>query len=364
MLMKFSAQIQCRLHTETRERFSNEKSLLAQLKGLFIKKEVTVIEETFSAPDILSRLNAALKNSGISNLIRVSHDDTEFYIDKNNQPNDLDRTIDEFNDLLRNSFERFYEKIAVIMEICHDGIDFMVELNLSRLHPVGEFPIQFYITGVPNPNQELQMDRAFELFVEKLEQNICKYIDISDIKRSFLKGYSFETETGPVEGNAKLKIGRVGRCNFFPLYGISLGETSVSELAEKGLQISDLDSCKKPYKCYKINDILFWHNDHKANQIYLTYTSALPDQWRKCGLDWELSYNEWMVLFEKLGFRISMVKNPQREWYNGKQTLVAEFHATKKIKKDLQLRVELCFNYSGKSSVMSKGTIYSLRFWA
>jgi hypothetical protein len=363
--MKFSSQIQIKPNTETRERFSNEKTLLEFLKGLFIKKQVTVIEETFSAPDILGRLNSALKSSGITNLVRVSHDDTEFYLDKENQPNDLDKVIEEFSDTLRNSFERFYEKIAVIVEINHEGIDFMIELDLLRVHPVGESPIQIYISGVPGYTGKGNIESRFKLFVEKLEQNICKVLEIKDIKLSFLKGYSFQIpENKLIEQQNRLKPRTPDsqKCIFFPLYGVTLGETKISELEEIGVHATDYDSANILYNYFTVNGIRFWYNNKTANQIYITYTDPLPEQWRNCGLDWELSYNEWIKLFNDLGFHISIVKNPKKEWYNGQQTLVAEFHASKMTKKNRHLVIEAYFNYSKQSSVMSKGTIYSLRF--
>jgi hypothetical protein len=357
--MKFSAQIQFRPNSEIRERFSNEKGLLSLLKGLFIKKEVTVIEESFSATDVLSRLNAAFKSSGITNLVRVSHDDTEFYLDTKNDPNDLDKVIEEFNETLRNAFERFYEKIALIMEINHDGIDFVVELNLMRIHPVGEFPVQLNIVGLPESAGIENQNEKFKLFVDKLELNICKYAEVADINKSFLQEH-LHTKTQNDDNEPYVKNAQ--KCNFFPLYGVTLGETTIGQLAQKGVKAKDYDSDKKLFKYYRIKDVNFWHNDKIANQIYITHTSPIPPQWRKCGLSWELSYNEWLSLFEKLGYFISIVKPPHKEWYSGQQTLVAEFLATNKISKDIQLSIEFDFNYSRKSSVMSKGTLYSLRF--
>jgi hypothetical protein len=46
--MKFSAQIELRPKNAGRERFSNEKGIISFFKGLFIKKQVHVIEETLS----------------------------------------------------------------------------------------------------------------------------------------------------------------------------------------------------------------------------------------------------------------------------------------------------------------------------
>jgi hypothetical protein len=359
--MKFSAKIQLRPNTEFRERFSNEKGLISILKGLFIKKEVTIIEQDFSAHDILRRLNSAFQSSGITNLIRVSHDDNEFYLDDKNDQNDLDKIINEFSNVLYNAFERFYEKIAVIMEIKHDGIDFMVELDLMRIHPVKEFPVQISITGIPESSSIQQLDKKFKLFVDKLETNICKYVEVADINQSFLKEHLNPKPDLEMEEKSPLSS---SSGELFPLYGITLGESSISDLAKRGVKATDFDSENKPYQYYIVNDVKFWHNGKKADQMYITNSSPLPKKWKNLGFNWDLSFNEWYYLFQRLGFYISMVKPPKKEWYNGQQTLVGEFQASKKIKKNLHLSIEVYFNYSKKSSVESKGTIYSLRLKA
>jgi hypothetical protein len=363
--MKLAAQILIRLRTEIRERFSDEDSLAGMLKGLFIQRKARLHEETFAAQDILSRLNLAFKSCGITDLVRISHDDTEFYLDKNKLPHDLEQKIQEFNEMLHNAFERFYEQILIIMENTTNQIDYRIELELLRLHPVGEYPISIEIFGVPESASVLDVAQNFQLFVEKFEQNIYKYLDIASVKIIYQRGTDMETSYKlPSARAVDNKQPQKSACVFFPLYGITLGETSIGNLAKIGVKAKDLDAQNKAYKYYLVNDMRFWHNDRVASHIYLTYTSPLPKQWQNCGLSWSLSYNQWLDLFKNLGFSISIVKQPGIEWYNGKRTLAAEFYATIRIRPTIQLTVEVYFNYSKKTSVTSPGTIYSLRFLA
>lgn len=363
--MKLSAQILIRPRTEIRERFSDEDSLAGMLKGLFIERKARLHEETFAAQDILSRLNLVFKRCRITDLVRISHDDTEFYLDKDEQPHDLEQKIQEFNEVLHNAFERFYEQILIIMENTTNQIDYRIELELLRLHPVGEYPINIEIFGVPESASVPDVAQNFRLFVGKMEQNINTYLDVGEIKIVYQRGADMEFINPTLSAKAvETKKSPKINCVFFPLYGVTLGETSVDRLARIGIMATDLDSQNKAYKYYLVNDMRFWHNDKVATYMYLTYTSPLPKQWKNCGLSWGLSYNQWLDLFMKLGFNISMVKEPSMEWYNGKLTLAAEFYAVKKIKPDIQLTVEVYFNYSKKSSVTSPGTIYSLRFVA
>ena len=312
--MKYSASIFIRTNSETHERFTDEENIYNYFKELFGKKRSRVIEESFSAPDMLSKLSAAFKDSGINNLVRLTHDETDFFLDTENKPNDLDATILKFKNVLQDSFERFYEEISVVMESEQFGIDFVIELLLLRVHPVGEYPIQIKFLGLPQSTENIDIEIDFKLFVNKVEQNITKFLSVSDLTVSYTKkssGQNMEigadtavTEQDEVEEQTK-------ECRFFPLYGVTLGKTTVKKLAALGVRSKGLDSDNKPYKFYRVRDMNFWFEEQTATHMYLTYTSSLPKIWRNCGFDWVLSYNEWVTLFKRLGFSISDIKLPE-----------------------------------------------------
>jgi len=249
------------------------------------------------------------------------------------------------------------------METKNSQIDFLAELIMLRVHPIGEYPIQINFSGLPESALTTNVEKKFSLFVNRVEQNIQKYLELSDVTISFTKKEEplvfEEVEYDEPEKKRKKKFSK--KCTFFPLYDVTLGETKVKELSKKGTKAKDKDSDGKPYKYYTVNDVRFWHNEEKANHMYMTYSDPLPQQWRKCGLDWDLSYNEWHELFKRLGFHISVVKSPKKEWYRGKRTLVAQFNAAQKISGKITLSFEVYFNYSQKTSVRTNGTIYSLR---
>jgi len=363
--MKYFAQILIRPNTETHEVFKNKSKFYSKFKALFITQQSKVIKESFSVPDFLMKLNLAFKSVGISNLARITHDDVDFYLDKEHKPNDLDEAIQEFGNLIHNSFERFFEEITSVFETKEAEIDYLIELILLRVHPVGEYPVQINFSGLPEKHGVANIEQKFRLFVDRVEQSLHKYMELSDITVSFTKKDRFTSPTQDQEelistSQASPKKGNL-KCNFFPLYGVMLGETTVSELEKMGTKAKDFDSEKKLYKYYTIKDMRFWYSGEIADHMYITYTDPIPKQWSNCGLDWSLSYNEWKDLFEKLGFFISIVKQPVKDWYNGKRSLSAEFIATKKINATITISFELDFSYSQKTSVDSKGTIYSLR---
>ncbi len=382
--MKYSAQILVKTESPVHVRFTDEETLYNYFKELFWKGRERVEEETFSTPDILQKLSAAFKSSGITNLVRISHDDVDFYLDKDNEPHDLDKAIEDFGEVLHNAFERFFEEVNIVMETRNSQMDFVIELTMFRVHPIGEYPIRINFSGLPENALVTNIEKKFNLFVNRVEQNIQKYMDVKDVTISFTKKSgpthfevkpkrkkeevtkkkelkTIKEKEEPVEINVSKTD---GKCIFFPLYGVILGETTVKELEKKGTRAKDRDDKGKKYKYYTVNDMRFWYNDDCANHIYMTYTDPIPQQWRACGLDWGLSYNEWHELFEKLGFFVSVVKRPKKEWYQGKMTLVAQFNASKKITNDVTLSFEIYFNYSQKTSVKANGTVYSLRIRA
>jgi|GEM_PF-7131893 hypothetical protein len=363
--MKYLAQILIRPNSETHEITSSRHKFYTKFKGLFIKKETKIIKESFSVPDFLIKLNLAMKSLGINNLVRISHDGVDFYLDKEHKSNDLDEAIQEFGFLIRNSFERFFEEISVIFEYSEEEIDYMLELSLQRIHPVGEYPIRISFSGLPQKHNVPNVQQRFRLFVDKVEQSLHKYMEVSDITISFTKKdestlinqNEVESKPNSSKNSKKLK----DKCIFFPLYGIILGETKVSILAKMGNRAKDYDSDKKLYKYYTVNDVRFWFTNDIADHMYITYTDPIPQQWRNCGFDWSLSYSKWLALLEKLGFFISVAKNPVTEWYNGKKSLSAEIMATKRINPYTSIIFEFDFSYSQISSVDADGTLYSIR---
>jgi len=79
--MKYSAQLLIRTESPTHERYTDEENLYNYFKELFWNGRARVEEETFSTPEVLRKLSAAFKSSGITNLVRLSHDDVDFYLD-------------------------------------------------------------------------------------------------------------------------------------------------------------------------------------------------------------------------------------------------------------------------------------------
>ena len=150
-----------------------------------------------------------------------------------------------------------------------------------------------------------------------------------------------------------------GYAQFFPIYGVLPGKTTVSDVKALGyIAKSDGDD----YKAY-IQTLTFWDHDGDRvfKDIYMVNDDAMPDKWRELGLDWKLSYDEWLALFQRMGFSIEHTEAPETREYSGRNTLSAEFIATAP---DQTFTMELDFSYGNEHgegySTHSKRSLYSI----
>ena len=131
--------------------------------------------------------------------------------------------------------------------------------------------------------------------------------------------------------------------DFFPVYGVLLGKTTVSEARSRGLiveRIGNYDSYSTDVKDLKLGD---YDHDGCFEHLFLSGYDEIPEKWKQLGFDWQLSYDEWLELFQEMGFTIKHEKEPTVELYMGKNVLSAKFVATIP---DQTLKITLEFNHN------------------
>ena len=116
---------------------------------------------------------------------------------------------------------------------------------------------------------------------------------------------------------------------FFPIFGITLGETTYSDAFKMGY-IKDAGNFGDKYDLITIQGNSFWtHFSNTAGNEYDHITvGTMPQKWADYGFDKSLSYNEWIALFESLGFRVDIEKEPVVGEYDGRDVLQANLRAT------------------------------------
>lgn len=152
--------------------------------------------------------------------------------------------------------------------------------------------------------------------------------------------------------------------DLFPVYGITLGETTIKDIEQKGYECEEDSTIGSKSSNCDVETIVFWDFDgnEKVDGIYITNTAKIPDKWiENFGFRWRLSYSEWTQLFTRLGYSIEIEKAPATVEYQNRKTLSASLKATSEIQK---IVFELDFNYGNSTGkgydVNAPFTLYSI----
>lgn len=150
---------------------------------------------------------------------------------------------------------------------------------------------------------------------------------------------------------------------FFPVYGVTIGKTTVNDLKARGFTIKTIDS--GAHNC-SVKDFTFWDHDKDDvfEWLYITDSDVLPDEWEQnLGVSWNMSYNQIISKFKALGFTISIDKAPVVKKFNGRNTLSADITAASN---DGRLEIDFDFDYGNDNgegySTDSKNSLYSMTF--
>ena len=145
----------------------------------------------------------------------------------------------------------------------------------------------------------------------------------------------------------------------FPLFGITLGKTTWNDAKDLGYDVRKWE--KGPSRTMNVEEVDFW--DHEGEGIFTSIywtrdESDFPSLWKSKGFDWILSYDAWIEVFEKLGFIVTINRQPSyNPYYRGKY-LSAEFEA---LSPDKTLSFIMDFNYGENGyNTSSPKTLYSI----
>lgn len=91
--------------------------------------------------------------------------------------------------------------------------------------------------------------------------------------------------------------------DFFSLFGVTLGKTTWKDVEDMGYEVNIWK--KGPGRYTYINDVAFW--DTKGEGIFTSLywvrtDDEMPPSWKSKGLSWDLSSDEWVDVFKKMGY--------------------------------------------------------------
>jgi hypothetical protein len=139
----------------------------------------------------------------------------------------------------------------------------------------------------------------------------------------------------------------------FPIEGVTLGKTSVKELASRGEVGSSSGNCYS----YDINGQMFYvyhgrvaDGMHLVNGLY-----KLPEKWQSIGMDYKLSYDQWIALLKQLGCTVEETKPPTVRDGSFSAVLSAFYSVG-----GMKYKIELHFDYLKGTTRSDLNTLYSI----
>lgn len=132
-----------------------------------------------------------------------------------------------------------------------------------------------------------------------------------------LKSFDCIADFLPLSTTGNLSI----KQKLFPLYGIILGETSVKDLETMRFNI-DYDSdfiMINPDTGYEGHCIDFFADSQTSIITDVEISSGgFPLNWKALGISWEMSYIQWIEYFKSINFKIKIIEEPHREYWEEK----------------------------------------------
>lgn len=128
------------------------------------------VKESFTAVSILQKLNMVFLKNGIDDIIRLSHDNIDFYLDLEGKKNDLKDAFDQYDLEIDQSMAVHFDQLSLVLEHDDDVFKYLIEVTINRTHEVGTHPIEIAVSGLLKEFKSSGNDQ--DNLKEKLAQNI------------------------------------------------------------------------------------------------------------------------------------------------------------------------------------------------
>ena len=363
--MRFLASLRLRLDPPGRKHRARPEDLKTRLLGLlFEDPSAYFIRESFSLAELLPRLVTVLQSQDFTNLARIEQGGIDHFFDGTGQPDDLERGVERFRER-RGSTLDYDGPLLLVLEKSEDDLELLLRVEIRRRHALQQYPLRLDFDGLTAPG--LDPDEGlgrFRHLLHSFEQSLRKFLRVGELETitppSTNETAATPTPTATTRPRKHQEPGS-GDGLLFPLYGITLGVTTVDELKRMGTHATDRDEEGELFRYFVINDMNFWYANDRAESIYITYSDAMPTPWQALGFDWSKSYDDWLNTLEELGCFISIADPPKKiRHYSGEyDSFTADVSGLLKTEPGT-LAIRLSFDYSKGTSVTAPSTLYSI----
>jgi hypothetical protein len=202
-------------------------------------------QETFTALSIMQHLNMGLRSVNVKNVIRLSVNDYDFYLDEMGMDDDMKQAMLEFETKIDPLESETFEKIFLVLEHEKTGMKYLIEIEIDRCHQPGRYPIIIKTNGLISDLQlkpgetkddlEIRMESIFSSqnsyeqflkskqalfnqFLEELEHSIKKYVKVDNVVKESTNKMIRPKEK--IEKPEQIRTNRQAEPLYYGYYGI------------------------------------------------------------------------------------------------------------------------------------------------
>jgi len=148
--------------------------------------------QTEVALAILQAVNCKLRAAGVNNLVRLSVDDTDVYLDNQGLQSDLSYAITNFATSMQGQSMKLYNTFLLVLEHDLDGLKYIIDIAIKRRIKEGESPVQVTVSAVINEFQLSEGESEDEL-KERLKGVISNTESLKAIQKKYQALFSIFT---------------------------------------------------------------------------------------------------------------------------------------------------------------------------
>lgn len=174
--MYFTSKIEIDPSQITKIKRIKKNSLMGSLAAVISKdsKDSKIEMETFTVVSILNQISEGLLKLEIDNIIRLSINGFDFYLDKEEKEHDLRHAIKVLDKQIDPIESERFENIELVLEHNDDNFKYYISISISRKHKVGEYPIKIITNGLVNEfyTEKFDEKHIVTLMKDKFEDQI------------------------------------------------------------------------------------------------------------------------------------------------------------------------------------------------
>lgn len=238
--------------------------------------------------------------------------------------------------------------VSITIEISSLGVNYTKSKDewMAEGIPEGIYPLTFLLNDKSlNDTVEILPGKVTYLMVDMVNLEVQGQIYDEGAGKLVMDNSSNESKDTTINN----------RINF-PEYGITLGKTTVNDLLEK------YPCNKTKNKCLticQVESLRFYDQacDSIIDNVVISRSTDMSKTWQEAmGFDWRISYNEWIELLEKLGYKVDILEKPYIKKQKGEKSLRARVEA---FSENIEVKLFFANGVEG-ISVNSKNTLDSI----